>query len=180
MKRFKTFKQFFRESMEKYLQHRAPQYQIARDIQSRIFEDDEEGQYIKGDVNIPHMLLTKMPIDLRRVRIKGNFKCSGNAFNTLHGVPLCVEGDFHCDHNNLPNLKHSPIYVGGDYYCHVNPLDSLEGLPEILKGDFFCDDKHLPEHFEGWMRRQGYPEFRRKYIQNSKYGHSNSKTLDRL
>jgi len=178
----RSFKQFFIEALEeveKFVSKKSPQSQLHAEIAKRIYIK-KSVRYIKGDVDLRHKLLTRMPLDLTDVKIIGSFRCSGNLFKSLHGVPHHVEHHFHCDHNNLINLEYSPKYVGGDYNCLQNPLESLKGLPEIVKGDFYCDPQYTPPKFKGWILPHIYPTFRQKYVLRDEFGDDIANTIERL
>jgi hypothetical protein len=92
----------------------------------------------KGNLNLRHMNLTKLPEILKNVNVEGYFYCDNNKLISLTGAPETVGKDFFCNNNLLTSLEGSPKNVGRDFYGDNNLLTSLEGAPKTVGGSFYC------------------------------------------
>ena len=77
---------------------------------------------VKGNVNISHKKLTKIPVQFGYV--SENFDCSYNQLTSLSGAPKEVGGDFYCSYNQLTSLSGAPKEVGGSFWCKNNKFKS--------------------------------------------------------
>ena len=98
---------------------------------------------IKGDVDLSHLHLEKLPDFLEEVIVEGDFLCSNNSLTSLEGAPKKVGGGFYCHNNSLTSLEGAPKEVGGNFSCGNNSLTSLKGAPKEVGGHFSCDNNPL-------------------------------------
>jgi hypothetical protein len=82
---------------------------------------------VNGDVNLPLINLTKIPVQFGVVT--GSFNCEHNKLQTLEGCPREVGGYFSCNNNKLTSLIGGPEKVDYFYNCSNNKLTSLIGYP---------------------------------------------------
>ena len=122
------------------LENEAPDIFIPRRIENRL--ERMISLYVrngsKGNLNLRHMNLTKLPEILKNVNVEGYFDCDSNKLISLENAPKVVDGHFDCSHNKLTSLQGAPKTVGGDFYGDNNLLTSLEGAPKTVGGSFYC------------------------------------------
>lgn len=93
-------------------------------------------------------------------RVSGNFNCSINRLQSLHGCPYYVGGDFNCSNNLLSNLLNSPKEVVGNFDCSNNEILTIEGISFEIGGDFICKNNkklkslktEIPIYIAGYIR----------------------------
>lgn len=116
---------------------------VVKKIKTQGAYQNEDGSWsCDGDVDIPRMELTTIPVRFRDVG--GDFACSDNQLTSLEGCPKQVGGNFNCGYNQLTSLKGGPKYVGGFFDCYNNQLITLVGVGKV-GGKIFCKDNPVDE-----------------------------------